>query len=484
MKILFVGSECVPFAKTGGLADVMGALPKVLVERGHEVAVVIPRYKKVEPGKVVLPSVTVTLGREVHFPSIQDGRTLDGIRYFFVDYPSYFDREQLYTVQGQDYPDNPERFSLFAKAVIELAKRVFTPDVFHCHDWQSALLPVLLRTQYATDPMVGRIPGILTIHNLGYQGVFPPEVFDRIGLPWGLFHMEALEFYGQANYLKGGIVFSDYLTTVSRKYAQEIQTPEYGHGLDGILRVRTDRVVGILNGVDYAEWSPETDKFLASNYAVANLAGKMECKKDLLAQFKLPTNDLKKPLIGIVSRFAAQKGFDLIAEVADSFLQNDLYVVALGTGEPQYEDLFRALAQQYPKKVGVRVAYDNTLAHKIEGGADMFLMPSRYEPCGLNQIYSLKYGTVPVVRATGGLDDTIEQYEGVTGQGTGFKFTAYSGQALLECLRQALYVYSTDRNAWLKLVRNGMQKDFSWNASAAEYEKLYQTVVRAAKAAS
>lgn len=484
MKILFVGPECVPFAKTGGLADVLGALPKVLAQRGHEVAVALPRYPQIEAGKAVLASVTVTLGREIHFPSLQDGRTLDGVRYFFVDYPSYFHREQLYTLQGQDYPDNPERFALFTKVVIELAKRVFTPDVFHCHDWQSALLPVLLRTQYAADPIVGHIPVVLTVHNLGYQGVFPAEVFDRVGLPWSLFHMEALEFYGQANYLKGGIVFSDYLTTVSRKYAQEIQTPEYGHGLDGILSARREHVVGILNGVDYAEWNPETDKFLAAHYGASNLAGKQACKKDLLAQFQLPTDDLKKPVIGIVSRFAAQKGFDLIEEVADSFLENDLYVVALGTGEPQYEELFRDLAQRFPKKVGVRIAYDNKLAHKIEGGADMFLMPSRYEPCGLNQIYSLRYGTVPVVRATGGLDDTIEQYEAVTGQGTGFKFSAYSGQALLECLRQALYVYATDRTAWQKLIRNGMQKDFSWNASAAEYEKLFQTMVRQQKAAS
>ncbi|MFQ5927924.1 MAG: glycogen synthase GlgA [Terriglobia bacterium] len=484
MKILFVGSECVPFAKTGGLADVMGALPKVLAQRGHEVGVALPRYRKMPPGKPVLPSVTVTLGRNVHFPSIQDGPTRAGVRYFFVDYPAFFDRDQLYTVQGRDYPDNAERFTLFAKAVIELAKRLFIPALFHCHDWQSAMVPVLLRTQYAADPIVSPAAVVQTIHNLGYQGVFPPEVFDSVGLPRNLFHMEALEFYGKANYLKGGIVFSDYLTTVSRKYAEEIQTPEYGHGLDGILRKRSDRIVGILNGVDYAEWSPETDKFLAAHYSAASRAGKQACKKDLLAQFQLPTNDLKKPIIGIVSRFAAQKGFDLIQEVADAFLQNDLYLVALGTGEPTYEELFRQLAQRFPRKVGVRIAYDNALAHKIEGGSDMFLMPSRYEPCGLNQIYSLKYGTVPVVRATGGLDDTIEPFEPRTGRGTGFKFTPYSGQALLACLRQALRVYSTEPNAWQTLVGNGMQKDFSWSASAAAYEKLFQTAVRQQKAAS
>jgi len=484
MKILFVTPEAVPFAKTGGLADVTGALPKVLAQRGHEVAVVMPRYRMMEPGKVVLPSVTVSLGRQNHFASIQNGRSVGGVRYYFVDYPPFYDRDQLYTVEGKDYPDNPERYTLFAKVVFELAKRLFTPELIHGHDWQSAMVPILLRTQYAADPVLGQIPVVLTIHNLGYQGVFEPDVLDRVALPCELFTVDGLEFYGKVNYLKGGIVFSNYITTVSRKYAEEIQTPEYGHGLDGIIRTRQDWVTGILNGVDYTEWSPESDKFLAANYSLKSLAGKQACKKDLLTQVKLPTGDLKKPVIGIVSRFAAQKGFDLIEEIADSLLQNDLYVVALGMGEPRYEELFRTLAERFPEKVGVRIAYDNPLAHKIEGGADMFLMPSRYEPCGLNQIYSLKYGTVPVVRATGGLDDTIEPYQPATGRGTGFKFTAYAGQDLLETLRQALYLYTTDRKAWQKLMRNGMQKDFSWDASAAQYEKLYRAVLREKKKAT
>lgn len=481
MKILFVTPECVPFAKTGGLADVTGALSKVLAQRGHEVAVVMPRYRMVEPGKAVLPSVTITLGRQNHFPSIQNGRRIEGVRYYFVDYPPFYDRDQLYAVEGKDYPDNPERYTLFSKVVLEFAKRIFTPELIHGHDWQSAMVPVLLRTQYNADPILSQLPFVLTIHNLGYQGLFEPEVLDRVGLLPELFTIDALEFYGQVSYLKGGIVFSNYITTVSRKYAEEIQTPEYGHGLDGVIRVRRDCVTGILNGVDYTEWNPETDKFLVVNYSLKDITGKQACKKDLLAQFNLPTSDLKKPLIGIVSRFAVQKGFDLIEEVADSLLQNDLYLVALGLGEPRYEELFRTLAQRFPEKVGVRIAYDNPLAHKIEGGADMFLMPSRYEPCGLNQIYSLKYGTIPVVRATGGLDDTIEPYQPATGRGTGFKFSAYSGPDLLESLRQALYFYTTDRKAWQKLMRNGMQKDFSWNTSAAQYEKLYRNMIRRRK---
>ena len=478
MKILFIASECVPFSKTGGLADVVGALPKFLAVRGHQVSVFLPRYRQTRPGKVIVPCLTIPLGRELHFPAIRNGQTREGVRYFFVDYPAYFDRDALYVAAGQDYPDNAERFALFSKAALEFINRVEVPDLIHCHDWQSALVPVLLKTLYAQDPLVSRLPVIFTVHNLGYQGLFPADTLDRIGLPWSLYTLEGLEFYGQVSFLKGALVYSDFVTTVSKKYAQEIQTPEYGHGLDGVIRQRASTVTGIVNGVDYAEWNPETDKFLVANYVREKLEGKQRCKKDLLEQFKLPTSDLKKPLIGIVSRFAAQKGFDLIAEVADALMENDLNLVALGTGEPEYEELFRQLAQRFPQKFAVRVAYDNFLAHKIEGGSDIFLMPSRYEPCGLNQIYSLKYGTVPVVRATGGLDDTIEPFDARTGKGTGFKFSQYSGAALLDCLTQALHLYAHNPKAWQRLVKNGMGKDYSWNASAGEYERLYRQVVK------
>lgn len=483
MRILFVASECVPFSKTGGLADVVGALPKVLAARGHEVTVFLPRYRVTQPGKVVLSSLTIPLGRTLHFPDVQDARTLDGVRYFFLDYPPYFDRDGLYTVGGSDHPDNAERFALFSRAALEFSKRVAVPDLIHCHDWQSGLVPVLLKTLYADDPLLGRVPVLFTIHNLGYQGLFPAEALEQVGLPPELFTMEGLEFYGQVGFLKGGLVYADFVSTVSRKYAEEVQTEEYGHGLDGVIRQRAATVTGIVNGVDYAEWNPETDKFLAAHYSLENPGGKLACKKDLLEQFKLPATDLKKPVIGIVSRFATQKGFDLIAEVADALMKHDLKIVALGTGEPEFEELFRRLAQRFPQKFGVRVAYDNALAHKIEGGSDMFLMPSRYEPCGLNQIYSLKYGTVPVVRATGGLDDTIEPFDPRTGKGTGFKFVPYSGAALLRCLAGALRLYAGQPQAWQQLVKNGMTKDFSWNTSAGDYERLYEQVVRQAQAA-
>jgi len=477
MRVLFVASEGLPFSKTGGLADVVEALPKALIEVGHEVAVVLPRYRGTKSDTVVVPSLTIPLGAQTRFPRVTDGQELHGVRYFFVDDPS-FDREKLYGDAAGDYPDNGERFALFSKAAIEIAKQVWKPDVLHCHDWQTGLVPVLLRTVHAKDAAVRSIPVVFTVHNMGYHGLYGPDILSRAGLPGELFHMDALEFYGRVNYLKGGLMFADYVTTVSRKYAQEVQTAAYGHGLEGVVRRRGERMVGILNGVDYSVWSPENDKFLAANYSAKDLRGKMECKKDLLKEFGLPAENLGRPLMGIVSRFADQKGFDLIAQVARDMLKEDLAVVALGTGDPMYENLFQALAKAFPGKLAARIGFDNALAHKIEAGADMFLMPSRYEPCGLNQIYSLRYGTVPVVRATGGLDDTIQNFDATSSLGTGFKFEAYNGRALLNCVRQAVRVFN-DREAWRRLMANGMAKDFSWTASAAEYARLYDAARKA-----
>jgi starch synthase len=472
MRILFVASEGLPFSKTGGLADVIEALPKALVAQGHDVAVVLPRYRNTQIKNVLIKSLTVPMGTALRFPAIADGGRPGGVQYFFVDDPEYFDREQLYGVGGRDYADNAERFAEFARVAIELAKQLWLPDVIHCHDWQSALVPVLLRTAYTADPQLSPIPVIFTIHNMGYHGLFPRDLLARIGLPDSLFRVDGLEFFGHVNYLKGGLVFSDYLTTVSRKYAQEIQTTEYGHGLDGVVRTRADHLVGILNGVDYSIWNPEVDALIAARYSAKDLTGKQVCKRDLLSQFQLPEENLTRALIGIVSRFADQKGFDLFAQVADELMEEDLAIVALGSGEAKHERMFRELAQQFPERLSVKIAYDNTLAHKIEAGADMFLMPSRYEPCGLNQIYSLRYGTVPVVRATGGLDDTIEPFDPVSGRGNGFKFSEYTGPALLAAVREALAAYA-DKRTWQRLQTNGMAQDFSWNASALEYGRLY-----------
>jgi starch synthase len=473
LRILFAASEGLPFSKTGGLADVIEALPKALVAQGHELAVVLPRYRGIKTNMVVMPSMTIPLGGRLRFPSIADGTMLNGVRYFFVDDPGYFDRDGIYGNSTGDFPDNAERYSEFCRAVIEIAKHVWPADVIHCHDWQTALVPTLMRSLYSTDPLVKDIPVIFTIHNLGYQGQFPAAALGRAGLPPELYNPAGLEYYGNVNLLKGGLVYSDYLTTVSKKYAEEIQTPEFGYGLDGVVRSRRDHVVGILNGVDYSVWSPEKDKLIAATYSAKDLTGKHACKKDLLEIFGLSPEHETRPVLGVVSRFADQKGFDLIAAVAPELMQEDVILTVLGTGERRYEELFETLANEFPGRVGVRIGYDNELAHKIEAGADMFLMPSRYEPCGLNQIYSLKYGTVPIVRATGGLDDTVESFDVQHGTGTGFKFEPYTGAALLDTIRLALHHFADER-IWKRIQLNGMSKDFSWKRPASEYAKLYK----------
>jgi len=475
MRIAFVASECVPFSKTGGLADVVGALPPALAAIGHEVDVYLPKYRqtKLTSPRTLLRSVTVPFDDQYRFCSVVDGGTLAGVKFYFIEYPPFFDREQLYGTPAGDYTDNAERFALFSRAVLEASKIFGAPDVFHCHDWQSALVPILLKTLYADDPAFRGTSSVFTIHNMGYQGQFPPETLPLLMLPWDLFTIGKMEFYGKVNFLKGALVFADFITTVSRKYSQEIQTAEYGFGLEGVLRSRASTVSGILNGVDYNVWSPQTDTFIKARYSPDDLGGKLQCKQDLLADFGVTTPDLRLPVIGIVSRFAAQKGFDLIAQVIDRVAREEMVIVALGTGDKEYEDLFRRLNQQFPKKILVRIGFDNALAHKIEAGSDMFLMPSRYEPCGLNQIYSLKYGTVPVVRSTGGLDDTIEPWDPRSGRGTGFKFSDYTGEALLATIRQALTAFK-DQAGWHTLMRNGMAKDFSWTSSAREYVRIYE----------
>jgi starch synthase len=474
LRILFAASEGLPFSKTGGLADVIEALPKALVAQGHELAVVLPRYRGIKTSMVVMPSMTIPLGGRLRFPSIADGTMLNGVRYFFVDDPGYFDRDGIYGNSTGDFPDNAERYSEFCRATVEIAKHVWPADVIHCHDWQTALVPVFLRSSYAADPLVKDIPVIFTIHNLGYQGQFTAAALGRAGIPPEVYNPAGLEYYGNVNLLKGGLVYSDYLTTVSKKYAEEIQTPEFGYGLDGVVRSRRDHVVGILNGVDYSIWNPEKDKLLAATYSAKDLTGKHACKKELLEIFGLSPEHETRPVLGIVSRFADQKGFDLISAVAPELMEEDVILTVLGTGERRYEELFETLANEFPGRVGVRIGYDNELAHKIEAGADMFLMPSRYEPCGLNQIYSLKYGTVPIVRATGGLDDTVESFDVQHGTGTGFKFEPYTGAALLDAIRLALHHFADER-IWKRIQLNGMSKDFSWKRPASEYAKLYKT---------
>jgi starch synthase len=477
MHIAFVASECVPFSKTGGLADVVGVLPRSLAAAGHQISVFVPRYRHthISEERAVVQSITVPFDDRYRFCSILTGAGYPGVRFFFVDYPPYFDRDGLYGTSSGDFPDNAERFALFCRAVLEGSKILGVPDIFHCHDWQSALLPILLRTQYDEDPAFNNTGSVFTIHNMGYQGLFPPEILPLLTLPWDLFTITKMEYFGNVNFLKGALAYSDWITTVSRKYAQEIQTGEFGFGLDGVLKERAQTLTGILNGVDYEEWNPETDRFTAAHYSPDDLSGKRECKQDLLASFGMMNADPDVPLIGIVSRFAAQKGFDLIGQIVDRLALEDVLLTVLGSGDRLYEEMFLRLSRQVPHKIAVKIAYDNALAHKIEAGADMFLMPSRYEPCGLNQIYSLKYGTVPIVRATGGLDDTIDPWDARTKKGTGFKFQEPTGEALLRTIHQALQLYR-DQTSWQRLMRNGMSKDFSWRSSAREYIRVYERV--------
>jgi starch synthase len=475
MRILYVASEAVPFAKTGGLADVVGSLPKSIKELGHEAVVIIPRYRGIRVKEPPLSSLTIPLGGVWRFCSVCEADKATEVRFFLVDYPDYFDREHLYQTSNQDYPDNSERFAFLSIATLEFAKRApKPPDIIHCNDWQSSLVPVYLKTLYRNDPFFRKTKTLLTIHNLAFQGIFARSVLSRISLPEELFHPERMEFYGSVNFLKGGILFADKLSTVSLKYSQEIRTHEFGSGLEGVLLRRAEDLTGILNGVDYSDWNPATDPWLVSHYTADDLEGKKACKGDLLKEFQIQ-DSLARPLIGIVSRLVDQKGFDLLYEVAAAIVEEGASLVVLGTGEEKYCRFFLELQRKYPHHVGAKIAYDERLAHKIEGGADIFLMPSRFEPCGLNQIYSLKYGTVPVVRATGGLDDTIIDYSQLPEEGNGFKFTTYSPEELVDTVRRALRVYQ-DRHRWKALMRRGMTQDFSWRRSAERYLDLYQSL--------
>jgi starch synthase len=475
MRILFVASEAVPFAKTGGLADVVGTLPRHLRRLGHEPVVFLPRYHQVKIEKELLPSVTIPLGRNWKFCSIADAGTFDQVRFFLVNYPEYYDRKELYRSGHQDYPDNAERFAMLSLACLEFAKRSpLPPDIIHCHDWQAALVPVYLKTLYQGDPFFRKTRTLLTIHNLAFQGVFPRTVLPQVSLPDSLYHVDRMEFYSHLNFLKGGILFADEISTVSRKYSLEIQTAEFGCGLEGVLASRSGSLAGILNGADYSEWNPETDPLIPARYSMDNLKGKRRCKAALLAECGLEES-LERPLVGMVSRLADQKGFDLLEEASDAIVQMGCSLVVLGKGEEKYHRFFTALQQRFPRQVSVHIAYDHTRAHKIEAGADLFLMPSRFEPCGLNQIYSLKYGTVPVVRATGGLEDTIEDYTGPEG-GTGFKFEVHTASSLLKAVQRSVDVYRNPE-LWQNLMRRGMSKDFSWDRSARQYIELYDSLI-------
>jgi starch synthase len=479
MYIVFAASECTPWAKTGGLADVVGELPQALAKLGHKVSVFLPYYrqvaKAVPDAAVVVPSLTIPFPSYNRFVRILNGGFEDGVQYYFVDSPEMFDRENFYGTPSGNYGDNAERFGLFSRAILEATKILGVPDVFHVHDWQAAMLGVLLRSTYYFDPVLRSVPVVLTIHNAGYQGWFPPSTMELLLLPWDMFTFQKLEQNDTVNFLKGGILYADAITTVSQKYAQEIQTEEFGNGLEDLLQHRSSDLFGILNGVDYNEWNPASDPHISAHYTADNLDGKKECRRDLLHAFGLQGTRNETAVIGVVSRFATQKGFDFIVEIMDRLVQEDMVLLILGNGEEYYERLLTEIANRYPDKVRVQVKYEEVMAHKIEAGSDMLLMPSRYEPCGLNQIYSLRYGTIPVVRATGGLDDTVD--EQAFGGGNGFKFWGYSPWALMDALVRALGAFK-NKDEWTRMMRRGMVQNFSWEKPAHEYVRVYERVIQ------
>ena len=478
LKVAFVSSEATPFAKTGGLADVAGALPVALGDLGIETALFMPYYSEIGTGGVNTEStglvVEVALGDRVVEGEIFTSK-VGGVTVYLLKCDIFFDRPHLYGPTSGEYFDNFERFTFFSRGVLEMMKAVkFKPDIIHCNDWQTGLIPAYLKDTYSKDKFFARSASLFTIHNLAFQGIFDAARFKETGLSTKLNSLDGLEFWGKISFLKAGINFADIITTVSESYCKEIQTEEFGCGLEGVLKLRKKDLFGVLNGVDYLVWDPAVDTLIPANYSSENTKSKALCKRALKERFSIDLPE-SAPVIGMVSRLTGQKGLDIIVESARELMKMDISMVVLGSGAKEYERFFLELEKSYPGRVGVEIGYDEELSHLIEAGSDIFLMPSYYEPCGLNQIYSLRYGTIPVVRAVGGLNDTIKDYAG--GKGNGFKFKKYSSRALLAKLRSALSLYK-DRDAWGRLTRKVMKEDFSWAQSATQYRKLYRQAIK------
>lgn len=479
LNILLVSSECAPFAKTGGLGDVTGALPRFLKKRGHNVIVVIPMYSFIDPIrheiKISVESMSVRRGNDLLTCIVRKAILPENIPVYFIDHKPYFGRASIYHDHYyNEYPDNPDRFTFLSKAALDLCRELnFIPDIVHANDWHTAILPAFLKRLYKADPVFRDTASILTIHNVAYQGRYDNYYYFNTGLEHEDFTSDKFECFNAVNFLKGGIYFADLVNTVSKGYAAETRTSSGGYGLDAYLRKKGDDYVGILNGVDYSEWNPENDTLIPENYTANDLKGKSVCKKVLQRQLGLKQTD-NIPVIGLIGRFAEQKGFYILAECIEDILNNmDVQFAILGAGDNQLEMFYGNLPQRYPGKTGSYIGFNNDLAHLIEAGSDFFLMPSLYEPCGLNQIYSLKYGTLPVVRATGGLNDTIENYNQTTGEGTGFKFHEPSGKAIFNTVYWAIDTYYNRKIHFQKLVQRAMEQNFSWEESAGEYVNLY-----------
>lgn len=488
LNILFLSSEVEPFAKTGGLADVSSALPQAIKELGHEIRIMMPRYRFISERKfklhdiIRLKEIPVPIGKNSEIGNVKSSfisNLKEKVQVYFLDNANYFGRDGIYQnlVGKKDYKDNDERYIFFCRGVLETLKRLgWQPDIIHCNDWQTGIVPAYIKTLYASDEFFKSIKTVFTIHNMAYQGAFTSESFEKSGLPKSVFHSEGVEAYGKFNFLKTGLHYADAITTVSERYAEEIcSSDEYGAGLNGLLAKRKKDLTGILNGIDYEVWNPLTDEYIYRKFDIKSIDAKLDNKKALLQRFNIPYKE-GVILIGGISRLVEQKGFDLVIEILDEMMKLNVHFILLGSGEKAVEKKFETMHKKYSHQMGVFFGFDNELAHLIEAGSDLFLMPSRYEPCGLNQMYSMRYGTIPVVRATGGLDDTVEDYVG-GGKGTGFKFEKYDAKELLKAVQRAIKVYQQPEE-WKKLMRNGMQKDFSWEHSAKKYVNLYKELLR------
>ncbi|OEU50637.1 MAG: starch synthase [Desulfobacterales bacterium C00003060] len=485
LRVWFLASEVAPFAKTGGLADVTSSLPACLKDIGVDVRVGLPFYRMTKNGGFdthkVLEGLDVPLGNTTLRGDVLETSTEEGVPVYLFDRADLFDRPGLYGTSVGDYYDNLERFTYFCRAALVFAGKMgFQFDVLHCHDWQTGLIPAYVNTLYRGDPFFSNVASVFTIHNIAYQGLFPSDRLHICGLPSSVLDPDGLEFWGEISLLKAGIVYADAITTVSPRYGREIQTPEFGMGMDGILGKRAADFYGILNGVDCRCWDPSKDRHIKAHYSPGNMEGKSTCKKALVHEMGLDRHILNRPVLAVVSRLVAQKGCGLLVQVIEDLLMLDVGLVILGVGEERYQTLLGKFSEKYPESIAVRIGFDESLAHRIMAGADMFLIPSQYEPCGLTQVYALKYGTVPIVRATGGLGDTIDAFDPDSGEGTGFKFSEYEAKAFLNKIKDALKLFE-DGPAWMRLVRNGMRADFSWEKSAREYISLYEKVRDAAR---
>jgi starch synthase len=481
VRILMITPEASPFAKTGGLGEVLAALPEELVDLGVEVDVLLPKYRGINPEAYQIEktgqTITLTLNAKVVSARIWQFRKKKGLRYLFLECDQYFDRENLYGTTEGDYEDNAERFVFLTRAAIEMGLGAgIRYDVYQSHDWQASLAPVYLRTLYAGERLLEAGASIITIHNLGYQGIFWHLDMPLVGVGWEFFTPKYMEFHGKLNFLKSGIVFAEEVNTVSPGYCREILTPAFGFGLEGVLQEKGSHLTGIINGVDYKVWNPGTDPRIAARFSVSDLSGKSACKTDLQESAQLPVRP-NVPLIGMVSRLSSQKGIDIVEGALTSLLERELQFVLLGAGDSRYHEKFEKIAKEEPDKTGIFLTYDDELAHKIFAGADMLLVPSRYEPCGLNQLYGLKYGAVPIVRSTGGLADTVEEYDPELDSGTGFKFVEQDPPALERTILKATDLYLNKPEEWRRLMIRGMSQDFSWKRSAKEYIRLYEKAI-------